>query len=383
MRFTGTASNHKDFITKLRDHATTANSIGAVVPGANTGDGTVTTITAADSAPTETWTLTATTIGPGATFTVSGSVSGAQTNATSGVAYDNGIVAFTITDGATPYAISDSFTFTVTQLMGIQRWEEERYSTTSGVSGSEYELILKGVGTSGSDEIFIGFKSLTDGTAGTYSIIAEGFTSYESALDFDDQPGSLDNSGLTRPLYQMQNSSFTYWFYIKGRSIRLVANPSARYQVGYSGFLDPFSSPSALVYPLYVGATSDTETVGSNVGGFFYPYYTGLTSTSAYFKESSWLPVRRAIGTSLSTTCDINPFGLTNRESQMRSDSTGKYHMMRSSVYRDERVFGQFEDAKWISSFGPNQPENTVTDGGDTYDVFRAESEQKFIALKR
>lgn len=79
----------------------------------NTGNGTLTTPTAVDSAPIETWTLTCTTGGPTGIFSVTGSVSGAKAGATSETPYDNTIVAFTITDGATDWIIGDIITFDV------------------------------------------------------------------------------------------------------------------------------------------------------------------------------------------------------------------------------------------------------------------------------
>lgn len=48
------------------------------------------------------------------TFSVAGSVSGAQPNATVGVAYDSGEIAFLISDGAADFVVGDTFTITVT-----------------------------------------------------------------------------------------------------------------------------------------------------------------------------------------------------------------------------------------------------------------------------
>lgn len=84
----------------------------AVTPGANTGNGTLGTLLTINSAVEETWTITATSTGPTATFSVVGSVSGGHTEATSATAYSNGLISFTISDGATPYIIGDDFTFT-------------------------------------------------------------------------------------------------------------------------------------------------------------------------------------------------------------------------------------------------------------------------------
>lgn len=91
------------------------SSASRAVPGASdTGDGGVSLVAPTASAVSEIWTLTATGAGPAATFTVVGSVSGAQSNATSDTPYSNTFIAFTIEDGGTAYASGDSFVIITT-----------------------------------------------------------------------------------------------------------------------------------------------------------------------------------------------------------------------------------------------------------------------------
>jgi hypothetical protein len=71
------------------------------------GDGVNHNIRADDDTAAQTWTLTA--VSP-SSFSVTGSVDGAQANATVGTAY-NGLVNFTIVEGAIAFAIADEFTF--------------------------------------------------------------------------------------------------------------------------------------------------------------------------------------------------------------------------------------------------------------------------------
>lgn len=83
-----------------------------------TGNGTMSKPKAKEDAPVETWTITCTTLGGAgvAKFSATGSVSGAQTNeVTSDLTYisDDGEVSFLITAGGTEWAVSDEFTFAV------------------------------------------------------------------------------------------------------------------------------------------------------------------------------------------------------------------------------------------------------------------------------
>lgn len=80
-----------------------------------TGNGTLTGVSVnQNTASEELWTITATSA---TTFTVSGFVSGAQTNATVGTAYNNGMVSFTITAGSTPFVAGDVFSFSVSAVI--------------------------------------------------------------------------------------------------------------------------------------------------------------------------------------------------------------------------------------------------------------------------
>ena len=85
----------------------------AATPGVNTGNGTVTGISADTLAVAETWTITFTSA---TSFTVVGSVSGTMTAGTTGVAYDNNRINFTINPGSTAFVTGDTFTLTTTQV---------------------------------------------------------------------------------------------------------------------------------------------------------------------------------------------------------------------------------------------------------------------------
>ena len=104
--------------------------------GSNTGDGTLTFDGYNDdTVKTETWTLTVTddSTAGSEVWSVSGSVSGDTDDATTGVAYDNGIIKFTITEGDTDFAKGDKFTLDVTSNVA---WKI--YEVTSTETGEAY-----------------------------------------------------------------------------------------------------------------------------------------------------------------------------------------------------------------------------------------------------
>jgi hypothetical protein len=87
----------------------------------NTGNGVMSEVTVGAAAVSEYWTVTCITpVADGGTFSVTGTVSGAQANATVGVLYTSGggEISFTISDGNVDFAAGDSFTFATSRDLG-------------------------------------------------------------------------------------------------------------------------------------------------------------------------------------------------------------------------------------------------------------------------
>lgn len=250
----GTATDYKDLFLKLKTFITTANTLSAVTPGGgNVGGGDVTDVSADNAAPTETWTLTciAESAG-GGTFSVVGSVSGAQDDAVVGTPYDNDIVAFTINDGDPDFAEDDTFTFDVTKVMGEEIWEVLRYNSDYDTYGN-YEMLLKGIGLAGTDEIYVGIQTYGRAALGYYNWKLQGYTGYAAGETFDNQPGAIA-SNIPRVL--LWNSSIPYWFFANGRRIQVAAKVSGVYEHMYLGFYLPYGLPIQMSYPLLVGGSS-------------------------------------------------------------------------------------------------------------------------------
>jgi len=127
--------------------------------------------TAIDAAPTETWTVECTAAGPPAVFSVVGSVSGAKADATAEVAYDNGLVAFTITASGAAFVVGDDFAFTVEKAdLQIMRHTGESLKQDTTVITSEEirsdrqiaDIIRTGVGASGGIDFELSYGTFDD-----------------------------------------------------------------------------------------------------------------------------------------------------------------------------------------------------------------------------
>lgn len=125
-------------------------------------------------------------------------------------------------------------------------WVSERYTTGAGVLPDE--LILKGVGNGGGDEIYVGIQTFADVAADYYNWRLGGFTGFDAGLAFAAQPGAM-----TRPSLTLWNSTIPYWFVANGRRFIVVAKISTVYVSMYAGFITPYASPAQYPYPLAVG----------------------------------------------------------------------------------------------------------------------------------
>ena len=124
-----TVTDFGDAADKLAEFLTRSKRADTPVPnGSNVGNGVVFGASSAIDSVDETWTLVCTTGGGNGVgiFSVTGSVSGAQTAATVGEPYSNGLCSFTIIGGTVDFTTGtpDDFTFAI--AADTPTWEEQR-----------------------------------------------------------------------------------------------------------------------------------------------------------------------------------------------------------------------------------------------------------------
>lgn len=122
------------------------------------------------------------------------------------------------------------------------------------------EVILKGVGTAGTDEIFVGLRSEYDSAAGWYNLFLNGYTGFDPGeQSWFNQPGALPGVGtalpMAVPMVPCWDTTMPYWFVATGRSFRFCVKVSTSYEGGYAGFFLPYATPQQYPYPLAVGGS--------------------------------------------------------------------------------------------------------------------------------
>lgn len=351
---------HYNMLAQIRHVAGGFGDIGAI-GGVRTGTGALTGLEASPTSVTETWTLACTAAAvDGGTFSVTGSVSGAQAAATVGTAYDNGLLKFTIADGATDFIVGDVFTVPVTQGAAAaagNTWEVLRYDDVS----ANRELILKGAGLSGTEEIFVGFRAYQNADADYYNLCAGVFTGYVPGNSFDTQPGAR-LSGVPA-----HNQRIDYWLTLNGQRIALAMKVGTPvYESCYVGKFLPYARPSQYPYPVVCGgmltgaaSTRFSETTHSM------PYKgnnarMGLRTNDGWVSPYCYPWGNAIVAGAASSSLDTN----------MR-DTGGVYHLVPVELHDNAaNLWGALDGIFYISGFN-NAVENTLTIDGKTYVVIQ------------
>ena len=137
-------------------------------------------------------------------------------------------------------------------------WSLLKDNSTTSPQPSEYEMIFQGHGDSSpAKEIFFGIKTYENVPLGYYNWDVKGFTGYLATSPetaFESQPGVSPDCYIP-----LQSSTITYWFYVTGRRVCMIAKTGTSYQFMYCGFIDPLATDSEYPYPMLVMGSSYLE----------------------------------------------------------------------------------------------------------------------------
>lgn len=250
-------------------------------------------------------------------------------------------------------------------------WTTLRYLNPT--DDSNRELILKGTGLSGTEEIFIGFRSYHLVSADYYNLSVAAFTGYVAANAFTAQPGFIE-SGVCA-----HNQRIDYWLAVNAQRIffGLKVGAPAVYEVGYTGKYFPYATPKQYPYPMAVCGmlsgvpatrySSTGATHQSGVKGSYPPPTNGGTPNSGngYLRDlnGQWQQFY-----CMPWSADYQGLASTRRD-------TGGYYSALKAVLMTGypadtaghlglgSVWGELDGIRYVSGFN-NGSENTTTIDG-------------------
>lgn len=124
-------------------------------------------------------------------------------------------------------------------------WVTLRYDT----AGTDHELIMRGEGFSGTEEIYVGFRTYESTSADYYNINCGVFTGYVSGNDFFGQPGAQVTA------CPAHNNAIDYWMTANPqRIVACLKVGTPVYEHFYVGKFLPYARPSEYPYPVINGA---------------------------------------------------------------------------------------------------------------------------------
>ncbi|MFP5423425.1 MAG: hypothetical protein ACLGID_18460 [Gammaproteobacteria bacterium] len=248
---------------------------------------------------------------------------------------------------------------TIREFAAANGWTVLRYDTVS----ANRELILKGVGYSGEEEIFVGFRTYQDAGADYYNLLAGVFTGYVAGNTFDTQPGAY-YSGVPA-----HNNRIDYWLTLNGQRIALAMKVGTPvYESVYVGKCLPYGRPSQYPYPVICsgmlnGAAalrfSDTS-VNHSTG------YKGNSQRLALRTNDQWRNVHAYPWGNLF----IAGAGTSSANSNMR-DTGNTYQLIPIELHDNiSNLWGALDGIFFISGFN-NAVENTLTIDGVSFVVIQ------------
>lgn len=239
----------------------------------------------------------------------------------------------------------------IADLAELNGWTILRFDDTS----TSHELILKGEGLTGNEEIFVGFRTYENAATDYYNILQGVFTGYVSGNSFDTQPGAY-LTGLPA-----HNNRIDYWLVCNAQRIALAMKVgTAVYESGYVGKMFPYGRPSQYPYPVVCG------------GSFQGAAATRFSETTHNFMIRGSANNRLGLRTNDGwLNPNVHPYNndVLCGTTQLR-DTNGKYQLMPIELYGAGGLYGSLDGLFHISGFN-NAVGNTVEIAGVTYVVIQ------------
>lgn len=244
------------------------------------------------------------------------------------------------------------------------------------------ELILQGVGLSGTEEIFIGFRAYQDQTSDYYNLTVAAFTGYIAANPFTSQPGYFERGVCAH------NQRIDYWLLVNAQRIAfaLKVGSPAVYEIAYVGKYYPYATPQQYPYPMALFGTLPTAMPTTRYSDTSASHGTGargsrIRDSDGYLLVSGNGYLRDLLGNWVQFGC-LPWTADSNNSPSIRRDTGGYYQALKAVVYTGVannpgttgNVWGELDGIRYIPGFN-NVSENTATIDGNTNvmfgDVFR------------
>lgn len=239
---------------------------------------------------------------------------------------------------------------TIHDFTSTNGWEVLRYNTAL----TNRELVIKGKGYSGQDEIYLCFYTYQSETADYYNIAMGVALGYVPSNSLSTQPNIIF-SGIPA-----HNRRIDYWLSLSPQRLTgLLRVGTPVYESFYLGKFLPYAMPNQYPLPLVCAAmlngasgTRFSDTTHS------IPYKGSRANLRMFFNDGSWKQP---------STWPWNNGNLTYVSRYLRS-CNDNYTLQRIMLTDNANIYGELEGIAHISGFN-NAVENTLVIDGTTWIV--------------
>ena len=259
----------------------------------------------------------------------------------------------TVTNSGGRYANQNILKFLNDELTTDTNWDILRYDDTI----EPRELIVKGKGYSGTEEIFIGFRSYQSVGADYYNLSVAAFTGYVSGNTFATQPGYKENSLCGH------NLSIQYWISISPQRVAMALKVGTPvYETAYVGKFFPFATPTQYPYPMVCFGTLTGQPATR---------YSDATHSMSFKGSRTNALMRDVAGSWIQPACWPWNASLIASGTDLQRDTGSTYFLNPILVMKtNTEVYGQLEGVYHISGFN-NVVENTLVIDSKDYVVIQ------------
>lgn len=268
-------------------------------------------------------------------------------------------------------------TFLTTVLPVGQRWTVMRDNVESGY---DRNLILRGPGLAGTEQIFVLIGLYKSVGSDYYNWEIRGATGYNAGDTWINQPGISPAAYFT-----LWNSATPYWFVGNGRRVIVAAKISTTYVSCYGGLIIPHALPSEYPYPLFIGGNHRTQAIRwsdatPNNKCYWSGVYNSDTSASGFLRlpGGAWQGCgahSNGSDTAASVAAAVKqwPYAHDQENTERVFGSTTEYSLFPIVLYSSTlggNMYGEFDGVYHISGFA-NASENTTLVSGVTHVVLQ------------
>lgn len=327
-------------------------------------------------------------------WTVVGDVHGAESNAFTGVAYDDRYQ-FTIAAGTTVFDIGDFFTFNVTRYMGTNNlWTKQSDGTAGGTQDGR--KVFNGVGLGGTDDIWFQLRNDSDVSTNKYNWECSMFVDFtDPSSGYQFQLGSQPSSNDGLPTLFLDNNPMNYVFHADGATVIVVAQVGTIFETGYYGFYERIAPPSANPYPLFVGAMGGESENNFQIVGDDHSWFLETTKddlnnshkSNAFLRSpggvwhkhvrwfsgtvANWGSGINANGNTFWTSVSMIPYG-----HYLQKDFSNDYPMLPIDLWvnngqGEQEMVGSLRNIRWTTGLGLTAGDITTDNNGDRWYVIQ------------